>query len=839
MTKLTSPLSAYLLGDKYFHTHGTELVESAIPDNKAYDISRGGSEEWFFCSKGAWIPAAEITVSYEEWQRNYRYPFNYLQHLYIKNPEMLANTALYRAPRIMYFDIECASDGTGKFPRPDTEPMIMFGYAIDNGDVQIHYIEDLKNRQIGIEDRELIQKFVDCVAQEDPDIIVGYNSYTFDLPYIMKRARKFGIDTYPLLRIPHDLPSRDRIRDMHLYMDDLRGNMGSRVHYDIYHVDVVRDQKLSGIKDRKMKTLGKYFLKGTGDDIIELEDGIQNTRAMMYSKEGIERLIAYQKSDVIVTRGLSNVYLPTAITAANELGLPLNQVINRSNGTLATIHVLKNILEERIIPDKPNEEMFKDMYDLIQDNKALKTSTTATAEEKEDAKDIKKSFQGAYVDIFKKGRFEKIWKLDFGSLYPSIIILFNLSFETVSFDSSRMKPLVGSRDESWRDFSWKRNPHDLLLYIPDTSYKKILEIDIDQAHRGVLPRVLAEGLAQRRDIRKRMKGLDKDSPEYIALDSQQNIRKVINNSIFGIMANAFTIGFLPVGFTITGLGRHLIRKAIELASDPALGICETSYRTKGIPWSDEWRRTSPVIEIDTDGILFDSEPDDVKMNHLLSEYIEREFLAGAKNDVLAMEKEEFGTGYIHGMKNYIVLQPGKTEPIIHGSAFKSSRAAPIIDRAVKGMIDHLLYGRRTAQEIIDESLDISKATLDDYRLKVKMSKHISAYKTRGETHTVDIDGVTAKVQEKGRKNESQMVVRIAEMYKGVYGFTPQKGDILEFVAAREVSTGLRTYVPFNKLRSTTIYSLDREYYLETIRDILEPIMPLKTGNDIIEPLMEL
>src|SRR5690625_7839114 len=37
-------------------------------------------------------------------------------------------------------------------------------------------------------ERILLQKFVDCVREIDPDILVAHNGFRFDFPFIMKRA---------------------------------------------------------------------------------------------------------------------------------------------------------------------------------------------------------------------------------------------------------------------------------------------------------------------------------------------------------------------------------------------------------------------------------------------------------------------------------------------------------------------------------------------------------------------------------------------------------------------------------------------------------------------------
>jgi DNA polymerase elongation subunit (family B) len=42
-------------------------------------------------------------------------------------------------------------------------------------------------------EKELLEKFVETVQSENPDVILGYNSDSFDFPYICDRAAKLGV----------------------------------------------------------------------------------------------------------------------------------------------------------------------------------------------------------------------------------------------------------------------------------------------------------------------------------------------------------------------------------------------------------------------------------------------------------------------------------------------------------------------------------------------------------------------------------------------------------------------------------------------------------------------
>ncbi len=810
MYKLNVPLAAYLMGNQLFLVKERKMVKMDAPVTWTYEPLADADNEYFFTSKSQWIPAIKQPCSYEEWRENVKYPFSYLTHIFLTQPDLVRGNAHNDDLKLMYFDIETMSDGSGRFPRAEQDPLIMFGYAIDDGEIKVHYVEDLGNRPAGIEDRELLRKFLEVVETENPDILVTYNGYSFDMPYILTRCRKLGLNTDPLLRMNGDKEAdRLMMAEAQLPTGPLISNMGTRLHYDIFKVDVLRDQSLSGIKDRRMKTVGKWFLTDIADNIIDLEDGISNTRAMMLSEDGIRTMIDYQKSDIMVTRGLSKVYFDMSVSAANSLGLPLNMILNRSSGTLASAQIIRTLLEHRIIPDLPNETIFEDMYALIERNKKAD-------------KEIKKSFQGAYVDMYKRGSFKKLYKLDFNSLYPSIIILFNLSYETVRFDKDKMVHLAGDRSTNWNKFQYDRRPYELDLFIPDANFKRVLPVTIDMGYHGILPKLLSEGLAKRKEIRNKMKDMDHNDPEYISMNSAQQIVKVLNNSVFGILSNRYSVGYLPIGFTITGLGRILIRKAIEIISDPKMKAAEYARRTRGELWSEEWRKTCPIVEIDTDGLLIEGDANADIVNAELTRIIKKEF--GIDNKVLKMAKEEFGSGYIHGMKNYLLLEPGNPKPIIHGSFFKSSRAAAVTDATVNLLIDNLLHNRLSDDETIRKATDLSWAKPEDYKIKVKMSKNIRDYKSNAGLMRISMDEKSYDIEETSSALPSGMIAKIAESYKDAYGFTPMKGDMLEFVMAKDQLTGKSIPIPYNKIMTTRRYVIDTAYYLDTINTLLEPIL---------------
>ncbi len=45
--------------------------------------------------------------------------------------------------------------------------------------------------------RCVLQRWRDLIVESDPDIIIGYNTSNFDLPYLIDRAAKLKVDEFP------------------------------------------------------------------------------------------------------------------------------------------------------------------------------------------------------------------------------------------------------------------------------------------------------------------------------------------------------------------------------------------------------------------------------------------------------------------------------------------------------------------------------------------------------------------------------------------------------------------------------------------------------------------
>ena len=99
--------------------------------------------------------------------------------------------------RILSFDLEVRNPHG--MPDSEEDEIIMIGVASNFG---VNQVISTKTKSSGecefvnqVESEEkMIQTFVDIIKENNVDIIVGYNSDNFDFPYIIDRAKIYGID---------------------------------------------------------------------------------------------------------------------------------------------------------------------------------------------------------------------------------------------------------------------------------------------------------------------------------------------------------------------------------------------------------------------------------------------------------------------------------------------------------------------------------------------------------------------------------------------------------------------------------------------------------------------
>ncbi len=289
-------------------------------------------------------------------------------------------------PRILAFDIETYTPSESI--DPEKNPILMIGCIGDNfrriltwkkfptGDKEIEFVLD---------EKAMILRFLELIAEYQPHIICGYNSDNFDWPYTKKRADKLGVSLLLGLDSSPIMLSEDAVRiigishiDMYRFIKRI---LGRSLETDIFTLNAVAEELLH---EKKHSV-----------DIYDM------TRVWDHEPEKLEPYAQYNAQDALLTYKLCRLLWPNLDEFTTLIGLPAESVSRMSYSQLVEQYILRQAQSHgELAPSKPNEN------ELTQRIKRIK---------------------GGYVYEPLPGLYHNIVVLDFRSLYPSIIVSHNIS----------------------------------------------------------------------------------------------------------------------------------------------------------------------------------------------------------------------------------------------------------------------------------------------------------------------------------------------------------------------------------------------------------------------------
>ncbi len=291
---------------------------------------------------------------------------------------------------ILSFDIE-VYDKEG-VPQPDRDPVLMISYVNEEKKEVLTYRPSDKAIVLNGE-YEMFEQFRETVEKCDPDIIVGYNSSMFDLPYLKERSRLIGCENFTLSR--HDKPMKPVKRGL-INGFELKG----RIHFDLYPVMRLFGQ--IGIIKTENYTLDSVSESVLGENKIELEKRIFE----FWDSGEINSLSEYCLKDALLTYRLAEDYLPLEVELSQTAKLPLFQTTLATSGQMVESLLMFNASRrEEVIPLKPSSSLI--------------------------AERLANPIKGAFVKLPAPGIYSNIAVLDFRGLYPSIIVSYNIDPNTL------------------------------------------------------------------------------------------------------------------------------------------------------------------------------------------------------------------------------------------------------------------------------------------------------------------------------------------------------------------------------------------------------------------------
>ncbi len=448
---------------------------------------------------------------------------------------------------IHFFDIEIDAGIDNKaFPNP-TEALFPINmitsiyqnpkktilYVLDNKTEPIKQIEGVEFKIFKLkEEKKLLTEFLKDWKRYDVDFIVGWNLVAFDIEYIYNRLKR--------LKIPQTLMSK--FGEVYVAGQKNIAQIAGVVVLDQLHL-----YKSFTFTKKENYKLGNIAQDEVGYTKIELPHSMNE----MYWKD-LNKTIEYNIRDSKLLESLENKL--GHINLLRELREICHASFDSAASGFGQVDcTIVSFLKEKGLASKNANPHVQ-----------------------------KEQFPGAYVHPPIPGVYDYITDFDFTSLYPSIIMTYNIGIN--NFVMKTKDPYMGYNlayyhdklpeiieliiDPTYKHKFIKVNTKDLLKRIKNDNLIHTINGCFFQSHKkseSVFAQVLEHLLSSRRAYKKLMLDAkevgEKDKVSFY--NTKQLVYKVLANTLYGVIANkAFRFFNLSCASAITLGGQEAIKNSI-------------------------------------------------------------------------------------------------------------------------------------------------------------------------------------------------------------------------------------------------------------------------------------
>jgi DNA polymerase elongation subunit (family B) len=448
-------------------------------------------------------------------------------------------------------DIEVASDNG--FPFPDQAEQPVISITCKNNQDNIYYVwglypyddtkSDLPVKYFYCKDeRHLLYAFVGWWSSKPncPDVITGWNTKLFDIPYLVNRIDKMCDETTAKKMSPWNLVKPRMIRTLG-GREQNTYELEGIVHLDYY--DLFKKFTLNTYGQQESYKLDHIANVVLGEKKLSYEE--YGSLHSLY-KHDFQKFIDYNIKDVELVDRLEEKLGIITLVMTMSYGAKTNMADALGTTAIWDAIIYNELFKDHIIiPPKPT----------IDNNN--------------------RKIVGGYVKDPMVGQHDWVCSFDLNSLYPNIIVQYNMSPETLTYD---------------QDIECAESANG-------TRYRKDFE--------GIIPKVIRKFYDRRVGIKKEMleakQAYETNPNKKLAikidtLDTEQTGIKILMNSLYGAMANKYFRYF-----------DHRIAEGITLSGQRAIKCAETTVN-KEMNKILETDDVDYVIAIDTDSVYMNMAP---------------------------------------------------------------------------------------------------------------------------------------------------------------------------------------------------------------------------------------
>jgi DNA polymerase delta subunit 1 len=388
----------------------------------------------------------------------------------------------------------------------------------NNSDSCEIFIEGVECRRV-LSERELIDAYFDLVNEVDPDVIIGYNIFSFDFSYMNTRLKRRLYEIRNCSRMINGETKAIQI--------DWQSSAYGFNNYVIFDcvgrcpVDVFQYV-------RKEYKLQSYSLSAVSEKFIE--DTKQNL-------SGREMFELYRKGDSSSFSTIADYCIKDSV-----LTMCLFDKMNVWVGLVEMSNVMRTCIRDlytRGQQIRVKSQLYKECYD----RSFILNKTN----------DIDDSFEyeGAIVTEPVPGIYKWCIALDFSSLYPSIIISHNICYSTFVSDK----------------FDYYRDEQCHIILVGEKKYRFLKE------PKGVVPSLLEKLINSRKETKQRL-SVEKDEFAAAILKGRQWAFKISANSVYGSYAAKGSpyLQFIGGAECTTAVGRDYMKRVEEIIIDKYFAV---------------------------------------------------------------------------------------------------------------------------------------------------------------------------------------------------------------------------------------------------------------------------
>jgi DNA polymerase I len=378
-------------------------------------------------------------------------------------------------------------------PKPDRNPVVVISTASSNGEEKQFVAGDDKN------DQRIIEQFVQYLRQCDPDVILSFGGNTRHWEYLTKRSHR--------VQRTFDVDRSNKEPHTSVYGHVSFGGVANVDLADF--MDVFPEVKVQTLANLAQH-LGVITAAGSEIEDVEFADYWDDPKKR-------EELKQFSLNNARKIQGSATLLLDFAMQLSSLVSLPLDHVMTAAVGFRVEWFLIKQTRKIGELVPRRVEQPYR-------------------------------PYAGGLVLSPKPGLHDDIAVLDFKSMYPNIMIRYNLSPDTyVPPEAPEPKGGVFTAPEVNHKFRKE----------PPGFYKEAMTFLIQV----------------RNQIRAQMKTLHQSTVEYSVLDARQKAVKIITNAAYGYAGWIGARWYIkPVAEAASAWGRYTILSAVRLVESKGLTI---------------------------------------------------------------------------------------------------------------------------------------------------------------------------------------------------------------------------------------------------------------------------